>query len=443
MALLHPCHLLAIMVDPPMRFCDHSPLMPSPSLSTASRSSQVLPHVRLRHVAVEAAAQCHTTEEKEAAGAVSLVCRDLRGVGQSILLQQVTFPRPKCQGMQDLPPPPRIVGFIRTLAWLDPDWRAIREDDIEKQEPFFKRTIQRCGHLTRLELIRYDQNRFISLFAALSSSPSRLPLVHLKIHGSAPFVLCGPGTHYSSGELLEYLAIFPFLTSFAGDVWRQLPYPDKPPSVRLRLSAIDITDCRVDEAPEHSGEFEPYRPFLAALEPADLRSVSLTHEHESWHEYYRKLGEHDLSWLCSSRYSLTSLSITSKGEERPDSTFYSNLASLLSFHTNLRHFALRGLEDANLIPRDQFGKFYETLYALPPSVETLHLDYYLALDDYLASWSQFGQCQKLKLVQMQTWHGLYSREWKEEEQDYEEVVPNFYLNEDPASLENGCPMIHR
>ncbi|GAA5831602.1 hypothetical protein JCM11251_000765 [Rhodosporidiobolus azoricus] len=438
MAVLQPCHLLAIVVDPPMCFCDHSPSMPAPSLWTSSPSPPVLPYDLLRMVAVEASSQGQTSEEKEVARAVSLVCRDLRDVGQAVLLRQVNFPRPKCQGEEDLPPPPRIVGFIRTLAWLDPDWRAIREDDIEEQEPLFKRTIQRCAHLDRLELVQYDRHRFISLFAALASSPSCFTLTHLKIHASAPFVLCGPGTHYTSGQLLEYLAIFPALTSFAGDVWRHLCYPEKPSNVQLRLSTIDIMDPQIEEPPKYPGEFDPYRPFLAALEPGDLRSVSLFHERDPWHSA-RKPGEDDLSWLCSSRYSLTSLSITSRWEEPPDSTFFSSLVLLLSFHTNLRHFALRGLEDPNLIPRDQFGKFYETLYALPPSVETLHLDYYLALDDYLASWFQSGQCQKLKLVRIQTWHGLYTREWKEDEQDYEEVVPKFYLREDPSDFGEWVP----
>ncbi|GAA5916461.1 hypothetical protein JCM6882_006463 [Rhodosporidiobolus microsporus] len=356
------------------------------------------------------------SEGRELAAAISLVCRDLRDVGQKALLTTITFPRPPHHARSATPPSPRLANFVRSLAWSDPQWRAPREEVISSQEELFMRTVQRCPRLDRVELVGYDRHRFVSLLASLSSSFSRTTLSHLTIAVTAPFTFNGAGTLFTSQDLLEYLLGFPSLKSFAGDVWRLLPDGPSPPLQSLPLSAVDISDQVLDSTAAAERRRKPYEDFLRAVDPSTLRAVTLF---RSW------MYEDLLPLVDSLHFHLTSLTIYSHPGDT--TTFFTILPSLLSHQPALQHFSL--LTTDRPLRTDDFslGDFFRALWALPPSLQTLTIDFRLDLDEYLLAFFQHGPCQKLKHARIETWYTSYTRTWREDLQVYDEVVPPEYL----------------
>ncbi|GAA5831605.1 hypothetical protein JCM11251_000766 [Rhodosporidiobolus azoricus] len=362
--------------------------MSPPSAHTASSTSgsvaPALPYDVLSQIALEAIGSAVEREERDVACAISLVCHDLRYVGQSALWRKLTLPRPALQGDGAGGAVERLLAMVQHLRWevgaeedegdgFDPlywaydggwsedeeqDWKrdgdkggdqarkleAQHDSDSscgsEKDFPFFLTVVGRLEALTAVAAIGLSFPDLLLFTTALSSSPSRLFLTSLTITAATPEVSQPYSTPPLWNELdfIVFLQTFPSLSSFSGNLTR-LPPPLRLPAISPATSPIlPLRHLSLGEKPHELTDdiLRPSSPesvFLESLQPYTLKSLTLvrSQNHDGW-----------ICWIARPAFSrLTSLTIISGNPPLAD--FLPLLSQTLAQLPSLRHFQLEDL----------------------------------------------------------------------------------------------------
>ncbi|GAA5947870.1 hypothetical protein JCM10213_003387 [Rhodosporidiobolus nylandii] len=186
----------------------------SPPSSPTHTSRLPLDIVRL--IARAGAGTGADIDERELAKAVSLVCRDLRDVGQDALWWRVVLRQGA--GEVDWREDARreqLMGRAKVVRLEGEDGST--EEDIEEAIAAYEAILASSQRVTAVELDDVPAEALPRAIAAISSSPSRTCMSSLFIRG-AVLGLDG-AVHSSETTLIDFLHSLPALTSLALHLW--------------------------------------------------------------------------------------------------------------------------------------------------------------------------------------------------------------------------------
>ncbi|GAA5916458.1 hypothetical protein JCM6882_006461 [Rhodosporidiobolus microsporus] len=189
------------------------PSVPPPPHSSVAPH---LPYDLLHRIATDAVGDAVEPAERTVAQAVSLVCRDLRDVGQGFLWSTFTLPRRDVHLELEGQSGQRLTSMIRRLRWAEKEWVYIDDEgwenpqaDVDTTAAFavFVALVARLDSLVGVDAIGLSRQDLLRTFTTLYSSPSRphitslglgvipLSLAHLSVDSTADDPIL-PGHRY-------------------------------------------------------------------------------------------------------------------------------------------------------------------------------------------------------------------------------------------------------
>ncbi|GAA6030685.1 hypothetical protein JCM8097_006272 [Rhodosporidiobolus ruineniae] len=151
--------------------------------------------------------------ERADARAVSLVCRNLRDVGQAPLWHNLTFPHLWAERGDEGADERRVLGMVRCLRWEEEEGR-----ELQPERPRFRRSMgaffSLFGNLTTItavELVHFPHSQLPLAFSAISSSASISAISSLRLVATAHRQSHLPSI--TDADLVEFLQSLPALTS--------------------------------------------------------------------------------------------------------------------------------------------------------------------------------------------------------------------------------------
>ncbi|GAA6030689.1 hypothetical protein JCM8097_006274 [Rhodosporidiobolus ruineniae] len=336
-----------------------------------------------------------TPREWADAPAVSLVCRDLRDVGQGALWHTLILPHYFVEASFDSPAKKRLLSMVRDLRWDE----GPNDDDPFLDEERSARSYAVFLHLlksmTSLEAVAAScgwRGQLPRLLPALRSSPSRLRIRRLALVGEARHGL----RSNVEDDVVVVLAQLPALSSLAFNVFGLTPSSTSStlPSFRLRELSID-TDGN-ESLPDH---FQPGLPRFTlsnAIDPSLLVSVTVGRYVFS---SPKSLGW--IHWLSRPGFAaLRSLEVVHHGGNGCR-LFLPILSSCLGFHPTLLHLTLTDTKLRGIQPDSFDGPpiFRDFLLALPPALETLTFGCPVVFDDWVKAQVPLSPAKGLRLIE--------------------------------------------
>ncbi|GAA5915472.1 hypothetical protein JCM6882_007903 [Rhodosporidiobolus microsporus] len=347
-----------------------------PSARPPSRSSfsPRLPYDVLHRIVTDAVGEAVKPAERDVARAVSLVCRDLRDVGQGFLWSTFTLPRRDVHVQLEGQSEKRLSSMIRRLRWEEKEggyndeneWVDPQADvDVSGAFALFLSLVLRLDKLIAVDTFDLSGDRLARAMYNLSSSPSRPFIASLTLSGDASNYRPSPSAALAPDELqlVQFLLRFPSLSSFASDLGGLAPppalsVPTSFPSLSLRHLSLGI---RHELPADVLTPSSPYHLLLSVLDPDYLISLRLCRRtgNDGW-----------VRWLGTTTFShLTSIDIVSTYPLLAD--FFPLLSHTISRLPTVSHLRLEDSRGVGIRSQECALAFKAFLHTLPPSLHSL------------------------------------------------------------------------
>ncbi|GAA6042722.1 hypothetical protein JCM8097_005548 [Rhodosporidiobolus ruineniae] len=376
--------------------------------------SPLFPYDVLRLIAEEAAGPADTAAERDAAKAISLVCRTLCDVDQRLLWRTLTFPPRWMETSADSPEKTRLMAMVRRLRW-----RTERSDGADDHPEALQAFLGHLGTTSSLQSVVLEDMSAPNIpaaFSAIASSPSLPHLTHFGLSGTLPWPKLGLDEP-SEPFLVHFLSSLPALSSLELDPARLDPPPACTPLLEgtLRLKSI-----RLDTAHRyhwHLSDFLfpsiPRHFFASSLDRTTLVTVSVAGDAD---------GPAWITWLSRPGFSsLRNMTIHHHGNTVSD--LFPFLSSCFRHHPHLAAFIL-----LDVSPGYDIGLMYNApilvrfLRSFPPSVNFIDLAFPCPLDAvraFLAS-PELAYLHRFRCLDNRSRFAL-TWEWNEDRSRFDEV----------------------
>ncbi|GAA5916463.1 hypothetical protein JCM6882_006464 [Rhodosporidiobolus microsporus] len=415
-------------------------MSPPDSSSSPSILSPRLPFDVLHYVSAEAAGDAVEPEERAVARTVSLVCRDLRDVGQGILWRTLTLPSRRIENLLDRQEARRLWTKVKVLRWKEDiaDWRR-DEPTFAQVVEAFKRLLEEAEQLKAVDLNEAPLEFLAEILSSISSSPSRTSISSFSIAG--PTTVRHPvSSRLDEQDLVRFLGTLPALSSFTSRLSNLSTSSPTPSDTRLPilpLRCVMLNTSGADGVDDTLTPSTPYYALASSLSISTLVDVRISRStgEDGWVRWLSQPGFVSLQSLAF--HIVRRLGIV---DSLPV------LSSCLSFHPTLRRLAVHHNGFSDLSPRDahrayNLPVFRTFLFSLPATLESLSFDFECPTDAFLDEYLQNGPtsnlwrfecmvslCEQLRLV------------WNSETEGFDETCEEIPIWKSAWGPKEGLPL---